>query len=89
MENNWVKKVWYFVASAFALLFGLFWYNKRKADEAESDLKHAESDKVDAILVDRQLQENLRLEAERKILEAEKGRKLSDEELAEFFRSNK
>lgn len=85
-DKNWWNRIWYFVASVFALLLGLLFYNKKRADEAESDLKHAESDKKDAVLADRQEQEKLLLEAERKKLEAEKGKQLSAEELAEWFK---
>ncbi len=88
-DKNWWNRIWYFVASVFALLLGLLFYNKRRADEAESDLKHAESDKKDAILADRQEQDRLLLEEEKKKLEAEKGRTLTAEELAEWFGKNK
>jgi hypothetical protein len=88
-DKNWWNRIWYFVGSVFALLLGLFFYERSKRKDAESDLAHAESDKKDAVLADRQEQDKLLLEAERKKLEAEKGRTLTAEELADWFGKNK
>ncbi len=80
-----VKKLWGYIVAAFAILIGLIFLEKSKKDKAESELASAEHKKNDAILADRVEQDKLLLETEKKALEAEKGRELTAEELADFF----
>ena len=69
-----------------ALLYILFRIEKDKRQKAEIDLILANGDKKDAVLAEKQDQIKEQIEAEIKKAEAEKGRKLSPEEVERFWK---
>jgi Flp pilus assembly protein TadB len=75
-----VKKLWAGLLSVFALLAGLFVWERSKRKEAEAKIENAEVDQKIAVLDERR-------QSAIAIAEVEKGRKLSTEELEEFLKN--
>jgi hypothetical protein len=81
-----LKKIWLFLLSAFALLFGAFLLERNKRKDAENELNNAEHDKEQAVLAANL--ENLSKEEKAAIAihEVEINKKLTDEERLEFLK---
>lgn len=74
------------IGGLIALLYLLFKWEKGQKEKAEAKLLTAESDKKDAVLAEKQAQVERDIEAEKSRAEAEKGRKLSPEEMEEYLK---
>lgn len=74
------------VAAALSILFLLFKWEKRGKENAEAQLEQAEYKKNDAVLSQQEQDAKAQLEKDKAALELEKGRKLTDEEMAEYLK---
>jgi flagellar biosynthesis/type III secretory pathway M-ring protein FliF/YscJ len=83
---EFLKKSWTWIITAIGVLLGLFFYEKSRRKDAESNLLQADSDKKDAVL--EQQQSDARKEAEKDIaaIEEEKKKTLTAKELEEYLR---
>lgn len=81
-----VNKIWLYVAGAFAVLLAILGFEHKKNKELETDLTLANSDKKDAVLEQQQKDNQEKIKEEIKRAEAEKGRKLTTDEMEEFLK---
>lgn len=81
-----MKKIWIWIAGAFTLILGLFFHERNKRQNAEADLQTAESDKRDAVLEEQQKQKQEAIQLQKSRLEAQKGRKLTEDEMEQFLK---
>jgi hypothetical protein len=49
-----MKKAWGYIVAAFSFVVALFFYERSKKNSAEEKLAHAEHDKEDSVLKERQ-----------------------------------
>jgi uncharacterized membrane protein len=76
----------YVVAAVVAVLYALFRFEKKRADDNAAKLNNAEVDKKDAVAVTKQEANNEKVAAAVKAAEEEKGRKLTQDEMTEFLK---
>lgn len=81
-----LSNVWVYVVAGFGLLFALFKYEQKGKVEAESKLAQANVDKEDAVLEQKGKDIEAQIDTEKKNLDEEQKRTLSQEELEESLR---
>lgn len=80
------ENVGYVIAAIIAILYGLFKFEQKKADEAQADLRNAEADKRDTKLEAEKSTNDVLIKDVQKDAEEDKKEKLTPEEMVEFLK---
>lgn len=81
-----LKKPWVLVTGVFSILLLVIKFLLGRNRDLSSQVKNSESDKTDAVLKEKQLGLADNHKAELEQLEAERGRKLDDNEMEEWLK---
>lgn len=87
-----IKKIWAYVAGAFAILLGLFVMERNQRKNAEARLGQADFEKKDAVLENEQGHVDSEIAALKKEIEENEKKEpvgdLSDKEVEEYWKKN-